>query len=1142
MFEELLERKFRIDLFEKDKNPRVSFSKLKYTYDYPTACRIVDNLPNMSPYQDWVYGESLPKEIGHVANAHIISSNANLKDEINWILLSVRKYKDELNKFIEYKHLYDNALIRGEYEKAEDILNQIENEICISLWSIENRFLIIELRKGLKENTSFLNEINTQNKKGFIRYFAHFFSLKAEKELSVNRYEVSLLKFLLPLIQKEYNEDFEYYLIKLNPFFQNIYNHLPTILAYENYNSIIDKYLTLIKVFQMSIIGLKNDDKDLKELLSSRLFYLKKKLNDPTLYQLSDLLVEENQETSPNINDAKCIKALDLYTSGKYFQSEIESRDIIKNNPLFIEVYPIYVKSIILQNKPLEMIGDKSSFQQIILSALYDLYKKEKNPADSGIVLRKIAYNLSGIRNISYFIMNVVKQEIENDSSFEKISIIQSSFLNPRLALLHSNQVEYLKEQLRYFPNSSTIKLALAAFSHSLDTLKESEYSMFKIGYHKAINLQNDEKHLDASKIWEELLAQNSLSNFQLEKVLTNLFFCKAKLQQFDYCLHLYLDYYFKNKYIIQKLNVEFVKEQIKQAKYKNVTYSIELPLFFFLTGSDDYDIHTAYECFLLSTDSEKPSELITKTKNFDKNIIFFLKNICTLDIFKHSPFITSTHTKLSERITICQVLKSIDPDNKSEYIEEESLLSKKIIIQKGLQEIDESKIYVNQTSIIQNELKDLESVYNRYIAISELSSEKNVFYLNPNSEEVFSLSSQEQDIKNNEFSKDPQYDIFKEMFFDIRDKFLYSKYGLKLYLSARIRHGVLLGEIRPEFELLHLVTEKEKASGNYKANEYWRQTITAVYGNSVYEQFNRKLSVFSQKIDNLINTELLDKYLLIKTEKENPDGWFDYEFPEWKLQVIYLIFSKFKKEDIDYNRFVNMIFEELWVRTTNNLKSIQYNIRNNIRDAFFNAIQDLEKSLHELSITTIPELQNNLTDVKVKIENKLDKIALWFTITDTQISDFEFNKIIEVCCESLHNHYTSKELVLTRNINCCSLLKGEYYTHFVDLLRIFFQNILDYTSDEKVAASIDVEKKDNLITIKIENTLREDEDIEELKKKINIDIDIKKSQLDKQSGLYKALNIVKTNFENEKNDLSINIIEDKFSVLVTLYSENILV
>ena len=63
-----------------------------------------------------------------------------------------------------------------------------------------------------------------------------------------------------------------------------------------------------------------------------------------------------------------------------------------------------------------------------------------------------------------------------------------------------------------------------------------------------------------------------------------------------------------------------------------------------------------------------------------------------------------------------------------------------------------------------------------------------------------------------NEFSKDPQFDIYKDIFYFLRDKFLFSNYGLQQYLSARIRHGVLLGEIRPEFENLNLITEKEKA------------------------------------------------------------------------------------------------------------------------------------------------------------------------------------------------------------------------------------------------------------------------------------------------------------------------------------------
>ena len=62
------------------------------------------------------------------------------------------------------------------------------------------------------------------------------------------------------------------------------------------------------------------------------------------------------------------------------------------------------------------------------------------------------------------------------------------------------------------------------------------------------------------------------------------------------------------------------------------------------------------------------------------------------------------------------------------------------------------------------------------------------------------------------------------------------------------------------------------------------------------------------------------------------------------------------------------------------------------------------------------------------------------------------------------------------------------------------------------------------------------------LKNKINIDVDVRKSQLDKKSGLYKAMNIVKTNFENENNELKIDVKENKFSVLVVIHSENILV
>ena len=176
MFDELIERKFRIDLFEKDKNPRWSFSKLKYQYEYPQICRIIDSLPENSLYNSWIYGKTLPNNVGNIANAEIIYNGDNIEDEINWTLLSIRKYADEINQFVKLKKCYDIALLNGEYDLAENILDEIDRTISTSLWSIENRFLIIELKKGLKENTNFLNEINNQNEKGFILCLAHFFS------------------------------------------------------------------------------------------------------------------------------------------------------------------------------------------------------------------------------------------------------------------------------------------------------------------------------------------------------------------------------------------------------------------------------------------------------------------------------------------------------------------------------------------------------------------------------------------------------------------------------------------------------------------------------------------------------------------------------------------------------------------------------------------------------------------------------------------------------------------------------------------------------------------------------------------------------------------------------------------------------
>ena len=1096
MFEKIIERQFRIDLFEKDKNPRVTFTKLKYSYNYFLACIVVDNFSTNNSFDKWIYGEALPADIKSIGETNIIVNNNKLEDEINWILLSIRKYKNEINKFLTYKKQFEAKLLTGDYEKAEEILNLVDSQISMSLWSIENRFLLIELRKGLKENTGFLNDINIQNNKSFIRYLAHFYSTKAEKELSVNRYEVNLVKFLLPLMEKGFNADLEYYFFKLNPFVKNNYEHLSEILAFENYNSIIDKYISLIRVFQIIITNLTDTDKELKDFIRNRLYYLDKKVEDNNIKILRSVVGNELEEISLNSNDKSYISILDLYTSGEYEVCQKMIETALNLDPLIFEFYPIYIKSLLHQKKELNY-GKKNSFQGQILASLLELYKKENNPVDSGIILKKIAYNLSNISNISFSITDIVKSEIENDDSFNKLSQINASFLNPQLSKIHNNQNKILDLLAKKTSNSSTIFLLTAFLKDTINDIEsKSNIDITRISYYQAKRHQLNENYDEASKIWERLL-EIELLNYKVEKVLINLFFCKAKLSEFDSCINLYVKYYFKNKYLVQRLNVDIVKNEIKKAKYNNIIHSIELPLFFYLTNSEGYDIHTAYECFLMNNDCEKASELIDKIDSYDNYLIFFLKNICNLEVFKHSPAITNTKNKFNERIKICQYLIKVDPQNKEEYKEEETLLSNRLIIQKGLQEIDESKIYVNQDSIILNELKDLKSIFNRYVSIAQLSDEKGIAFINLGSERMYNVSLQEETTMDVEFSKDPQYDIFKEIFYEIRDKFLYSKYGLKLNLSTRIRHGVLEGEIRSEFVLLNLITEKENASNVYKQNKQLRAIMQSYNDEQTCIIFDKLISEFSEQIDSLIYDEILAKYLLIKTEKENPDGWLDYKYDEVELQVLY---SLIYKNITSYNEFIDSIFKDLWNRTNKNLIEIQIKLKNEFRDKFYDVIYVFENKLQQSNVVLPDELLTNLTVIKTKVENKLSKIASWFTITDSQISDFDLNKIVEVCCESLHNHYTSKNLILDKKIEYHGLIKGQYFTHLVYLLRIFFQNILDYCEEDNVNIFLSIRESKNVLNIKIENKLKDNEDIQVLKEKIKIEDDIIKSQLDKKS------------------------------------------
>jgi len=1135
-FNDLLLRQFRINLIERDKNLHNSFLKLKYNYDYSDICYIVDNISdNNKVFNEYIYGCSLPKTISELGDSKVLYSDGKntFEKEINWSLLAIRKYSEEVQVFINKKTFYERALVTGDYQKANSILDEIENEVCVSLWGIEQRFILIEITKGLKENTKFLNDINEQNKKWFIKRFSHFFSLKAEKELSVNQYNISLARLLFRYIESDNQIDLHYYNFKLNFLEVEQQTLLPDFLAIEGYHSIIDKYISLVRILQLSVL---ESNKGKKAFLDSRIFYLSKKIDDFNIDKLR-LLIDTNFEFVFKTKeiDLKPLRALDYYTNGEYEKVADLLGDYLLDSPLAIELYEVYLKSIILLDRSLKQIGnDEKSFQNRILKALYGILLRDETMPECLNEIRKIAFNISSIYSISFYLMNFYKEEVEGKKTFMNQSVLNTSFLNPTFIQIMSNS--NVNKNISFeFKNSTSLEYLSQQNSGTLESIGHVRLSDNRKEILKAYFYQKNEFYNKAIAIWEEMLNNSLTKNFQKEKILNNLFSCLEALNQYDKCIELYVDNYIHNPLLVSNIFVERIKKKIKASKYKNVSHTINLPLFYKVTNSEDYDVHTTYECYLIAQECFTPTELFEViNNNYNDKIIFFLSDICTLDIFKHSPFITSSKHKYSERIKVCKELAKIDSIYEIEYNDEIERLTKRLIIQKGIQEIDESKIYVNQTGIIETELKNITSIFRRFKMIGELKSEKDISILSLYSDKVLSFKHSDEN-NGSEYSKDPQFDIYKDIFYFIREKFLFSNYGLQQYLSARIRHGVLLGEIRPEFENLNLITEKEKGIDKYKDNTKWN-LFTAQLNESGNIKFQEILSNFSSNIDSLINEEILSRSLQINIEDDNPDGWLDYNFNDLNLQFSYIVHQKIESVE----EFSNAIFNDLWSRTEKNLTDIKSKINGNIKDEFFELLLELEQGLIKV-FGGIPEkMENNINEARVNIENKLIKIANWFAITESNISDFEIEKIVDVSLEY------NKTILPVKEIDCKGLFKGAYYPSLVDLVRIFMDNASKHAGfeNEHVQFHIIIEVENELIKMQFRNPLSSSIDIEDLKLKIcSFSLDLNKSMKEKGSGFHKAMRIIKSDLIHKENDMSLSLNDNnEFCIDINLNKEMLLV
>lgn len=1142
---------------------RKVFSDLKNNFSISEIKSILQSIAHFRNYDRYIWGAPLPKTYSELRSTKLLYFSGSIEKELNWSFINIEKFINPINKFLGFKEEYESALVASNYNEAETILDLIEQEVCMSLWSIEQRLLLAEYKDGLKGNKEVLSQINSTTNNNTVSILADFFSKRVEKKMSVSKYEDRVNRYLAKF-QGNNQSAFLYFGFKLKCHEYYLPDQVSYIICFENNSSIIDRYLTFIRICK--IFCSEKEETNQKKIIRKYLNVLSSKLDDYNLKSM-ELLLKPDLKLEPDNLSNIVMQIADRYTEGDYRKSYESSKEVLLKYPHYFGIYEFYLKSLINISDIFEPINESYTIANFILKGMYYIYIKEDESNEDFNSLSKIANEL-GNTDFSLQLYSFLLEELSSLDSqkFELNSVLSNRFISARFAKTY-NELElssnYLENIKTIFNSSVTVDfwlkyysalkdLNVADFGENIPIDRKIVYQGYIYEYHGLFE--------KAIEIYETILkskVHDSVSKYKkyiYKDIVKRLYDCYLQQSNIKRCIEIAVDNYLINPFIISKFNLDKIIRLQCTTSDEGIIGSLNWPMIIYINNAKDTkSIYAAYDDFLCFNDRSKPSELEEIEKNFEKKkLVFFLKHICVAQVMYNSIAFNNREEIQKERIAICQYLIKLDEKDKKLYSDEISLITQKIMIKKRMQQIADSKIYVDVNGIKNDiELGFIES-FNRYKEFSSFSKRSFI--------RIFDTTIFEQVKKGDfdsiindivlSFNKDPKYILFKEMFYELRDRFISSnEYGLDSFLSLRIRHGTLLNQLRKQFVDSHLMTPKDKLTESYIENEFWNSKLNFLNQEKM-GKIQLRLAEFSRSIDDII-LNLRSNWIQIRSEDKNEQGLFDFTFSETYLFTLFRKLGNIDKHDI----FMEKIFDELWKRTEEDLEIIRPKIENELSDIFIEYLNTLEADIKEITNNGrynggLSELYGTITTCRTNIQNELNKISEWFNISeDKEVSDFNITQLVQTCSEIINNIYSFFKVVPNISIGSSSLIKGQYFAYFVDMLLILLDNIVKHSDVDmhKLDISIDVKEIDNKLFFRVTNNLAESKIghiksmIEGIKKDLISNNNTNKIRMEGGSGYYKIIKILQYDLNRKDFGIDFNIEDNDYAVNIYMGMEDII-
>lgn len=1041
----ILNRAGRREIYAKIiKNKKIDLSRLKYVIDFDSTEKLLAQLPKSKI--NIILSNPLPKNVSDLDKAEVSYERNNLLKEIDWGVLRIITCRKEINEFVDYQSTFENYLLLSDYEQCEKVLEKIEKEICFSLWGMEKKLLVAELKNNTESNRSLFQTITKDNLSQDIRFRLYYTGIKYEVDITANSYN-SIINFHLKKFKSHYSEELKNFVqFNLVPFSQVDAKSLSFILCRESSLSVIDSYLILKKSFAM-LISLEKDS-----LIQSHIENRIAKLN-AILIDKGKIKLKRNDVNTIQNNDAvnstfnlaiKYIENNDLKSCLNFLAKQLAT------SPNNYNLYQLFVDVLIIEGRDVKTYLKEDTNLYKILNTIFSVSKKDSLYSESIEYLDKLTY-IYDSQNFSLplgLLWNSEKYLEIPDFLKGSIQILKSDSL-----IDSSSDVESMSEMPSYYDRNVIL------IKYDID------------------NLISNNKYQIALKIINRTISKKKCEEFiYLDTYFTKKsIFCHIELDELEIATRLVLEYYFRNGFLFESIISSKLVQKLIDLDGEDIYKEIAVPILFSLYNLPSNTIYDSLANFLILHNIQKPSEVVQlNICENDLYINYFLQYVCIINNFQDSPYFDTIEKIEKERIQILIQLCERLPDRANIYNAEIFDITQKATVRACLQNIYDSRIFVEVNGIKKLLIKDISSYFERYTNIVDFSFQDSSLYIrsgkkkDEESEEYFKyitffdppISRQEYDLIN--FLSEggliathansvavpySRYLAFLDLFEIVKNQFLFNEdYGLKFFLSMRIRHGTLPNYLKNVFER-HSLLINEGINRSRLIN-YWGNKAEEFNLLTINKSIIDLLQVFTQDIENITLEGV--SWVKIKESEHDKQSMFDFTFS--KNEMFY-IFRNQVGRITNIESFIDSIFDIIWSRVSLILEDLRKRFANELLNMYLEKIDLLQNNIDDAygdnSFIFIKDL---LVTTKTDIQNSINNCLNWFSVSKTKlIGEIPLNAIIQTSKEYLNiinANYLINRINYVESIDFDKNIKGEYFTIFCDIFNTLLGNVIKHTKD----------------------------------------------------------------------------------------------